>query len=112
MDQASLLDGVALDACAVEQDGLAASEIDVGRGQVVQDLVAAVMIVVVSSLDLRLEIARQVVVLEQNAVVQGLMPTLDLALDLGVAGGRRLGRQAARVGECSAQARRADRGDR
>ena len=32
--------------------------------------------------DLPLEIARQVVVVEQDAVLQGLMPALDLALGL------------------------------
>lgn len=34
VDQASVLDGLSLDAFAVEQDGLAAAEVDVGRGQV------------------------------------------------------------------------------
>ena len=41
MDQASLLDGLALDAFSVEQNGLAAAEIDVSWGQVAQALVAA-----------------------------------------------------------------------
>jgi hypothetical protein len=31
VDQAALLDGLALDAFAVEQDGLAAAEVDIGR---------------------------------------------------------------------------------
>ncbi len=38
------------------------------------------------SLDLCFEIARQVVVFQRNAVLQGLVPTLDLTLCLGVAG--------------------------
>ena len=47
VDQAVLLDGVALDAFSVEQDGLAAAEIDVSRRQVAQALVAAPVVVVV-----------------------------------------------------------------
>jgi hypothetical protein len=85
VDQASLLDGLSLDAFAFEQDGLAAAEIDVGRGEVTQALVVALVVIVGDEgLDLRLEVAGQVVVLEQNAVLQGLVPTLDLALCLGV----------------------------
>jgi hypothetical protein len=38
VDQATLPDGLALDACAVEQGGLAAAEIDVGWGEVAQAL--------------------------------------------------------------------------
>lgn len=41
MDQASLLDGLALDAFSVEQNGLAAAKTDVSWGQVAQALVAA-----------------------------------------------------------------------
>lgn len=44
VDQASLLDGLALDALAVEQDGVAAAEIDISRGQVAQALVAALVV--------------------------------------------------------------------
>lgn len=60
VDQASLLDGLALDALAVEQDGVAAAEIDISRGQVAQALVAALVVVVLDeSLDLRLKVAGQ-----------------------------------------------------
>jgi hypothetical protein len=48
VDQASLLDGLSFDALAVEQDGLAAAEIDVSRGQVAQALVAALVVVVLT----------------------------------------------------------------
>ena len=34
MSQSSLLDGVAFDPFAFEEDGLASAEVDVGRGQV------------------------------------------------------------------------------
>ncbi len=46
----------------------------------------AVVVVVDESFDLRLEVARQVVVFQCDAVLQGLVPALDLALCLGVAG--------------------------
>ena len=49
-------------------------------------MVAAVVVVVDEGLDLGLELAGQVVVLEQDAVLQGLVPALDLALGLGMAG--------------------------
>ena len=44
VDQASLLDGLALDAFSVEQDGLATAEVVVSRGQVTQALVAALVV--------------------------------------------------------------------
>ena len=69
------------------QDGLAASEVDVGRRQVADALVVAQVIVVGDEgVDLGFEVARQVVVLEQDAVLQRLMPALDLALGHGVIG--------------------------
>jgi hypothetical protein len=86
VQQAPLLDGLALDAFTLEQDGLAAAEVGVGRGQVVQALVVALVVVVLDEgRDLRLELAGQVVVLEQDPVLQGLMPAFDLALGLRVA---------------------------
>ena len=47
-------------------------------------MVAAVIVVLDEGSDLGLEIAGQVVVLEQDAVLQGLVPALDLALGLGM----------------------------
>ena len=86
MEQAALLDGLPLDAFAVEQDGLGAAEVDVGRGKVAQALVVALVVVVVDEgCDLGFEIAGQAVVLEQDAILQGLVPTLDLALGLRMA---------------------------
>jgi hypothetical protein len=43
-------------------------------------MIAAVVVVGHESLDLVLQIARQIVVLEQDAVFQRLVPTLDLTL--------------------------------
>ena len=48
-------------------------------------MVARVVVVLDEGADLRLEVARQVVVLEQDAVLERLVPALDLALGLRVA---------------------------
>lgn len=65
---------------------MAAVEVDIGRGEIVQALVVALVVVVLDEIrDLRLELAEQIVVLEQDPVLQCLMPALDLALGLWVA---------------------------
>ena len=64
MLQASLFDGLSLDPFSLQQDGLASAEVDVGRRKIVEALVVAAMIVVVDeAVDVRFEVARQVVVL-------------------------------------------------
>jgi len=45
-------------------------------------VVAAVVIVIDEAADAGLKIARQLVILQQDAVLQGLMPAFDLALCL------------------------------
>ena len=45
-------------------------------------MVAPVIVVLHEGADLRFQVSRQVVVFEQDAVLQGLMPALDLALGL------------------------------
>ena len=73
---------------ALGEDGGTAAEVNVGGGQVVEAFVISVVIVVVGErVDLRFEVARQVVVFEQDAVLQGLVPALDLALGLRMVGG-------------------------
>jgi hypothetical protein len=58
MLQASLLDGQSFDPFALQEDSLAAAEVDVGRREVVDALViAAVVIVVDERRDLGFEIA-------------------------------------------------------
>src|SRR6266508_4588915 len=85
MVQASDLDCLSFDPFSFKQDGLTASEVDVGRGEVGDALVVSQVIVVGDEVaDLGFEIAGQVVVLKQNAVLQRLMPSLDLALCLGM----------------------------
>ena len=87
MLQAPLFDGLSLDPFSLQQDGLAAPEVDVGGGKIVEALVVASMVVVLDEGgDLGFEIARQEIVFEQDAVLQCLMPALDLALRLGMTG--------------------------
>ena len=85
MKQAPGFDGLSFDPFSLFQNGLATSEVDIGRREVLQALVIAPMIVVLyEGVDLQPEITRQVVVFQQDAVLEGLVPTLDLALCLGV----------------------------
>ena len=83
MLQATVCDGGPLDAVSFGEDRLGSSKIDVSGCEVVDALVIADVIVVLDEGgDLLLEISGQVVVVEQNAVLQGLMPALDLSLGL------------------------------
>jgi len=70
-----------------EKDGLAAACIDICRGKTIQALVIALMVVVPDKhIDLGFEISRQEVVFQQDAVLECLMPALDLALSLRMIG--------------------------
>ena len=86
--QAPMFDGPSFDPFALSDDGCGPSEVGVGRGHVVQAFMVALMVVVLDEgLDLDLKVARQEVVFQQNTVLQGLMPALDLALRLRMEGG-------------------------
>ncbi len=87
MKQAPLVDGLSLDALSFFEDGLASAKVDISRGQIVDALVIPLGVVVLDeAVDLSLQSARQIVVLQQDAVLQGLMPPLDLALGLRMVG--------------------------
>ena len=59
MHQSSSLDGLCFGPFALKQDGLTASEVDVGRRQVLQAFVVALVIIVIDeAIDVRVEIAR------------------------------------------------------
>src|SRR5947207_5047691 len=65
--QAAVSNGLSLDPFSLGQDGWAASEVDVGRGEIVDALVvAAVVVVVDEGRDLGFEIAGQEVVFQQD----------------------------------------------
>ena len=88
MLQATVYDCLAFDPFAFEENGLSAPEVDVSRGKIAQALVIASMVVMShEGRDLTFEIAGQVIVLKQDAVLERLMPALDLALGLRVIGG-------------------------
>ncbi len=94
MVQAPQLDGPSLCLFTLQQDGLAASEVDVGRRQIAQALVVAPVIVMADEVaDVRFEVARQEVVFEQGPVLERLMPAFDFALGL------RMVRRSARVSD-------------
>lgn len=81
MQLASQLDGFELDGFPPCQDGLSPTEVDRGRGQVVETLVVAAQVVVSDELGEALfEPTRQVVVLEQALVLHGAVAALNLAL--------------------------------
>jgi hypothetical protein len=85
--QAPVFDGSPFDFLSFEQDGLTAPEVNVCRREVFQALVVTPMIVVTDEgANLRLEVARQIIVLQKDAVLERLMPALDLALRLWMIG--------------------------
>lgn len=87
MVQAALFDGVSFDPFAFDEDGLAACEVDVGWGEIVEALVVSAMVVVLDEgCDLGFQVLLEVVVFQEDAVLQRLMPTLDLALRLRMTG--------------------------
>lgn len=85
--QAAVVDGGLPDPFSLLQDLLAPPEVDVSGDQVLQALMISAMVVVADEpADLAFEVTGQEVVFEQDAVLQGLVPSLDLALGLGVVG--------------------------
>ena len=78
MLQAPMFDGLSLDPFTLFDDGWRPAEVGICRRHIVQALVVALVIVVLDEgFDLGLEVAGQEVVLEQDAVFQGLMPAFD-----------------------------------
>ncbi len=76
MLQAADLDCRSLDPFSFHQNGLTASELDVDRREIVETHVVAQMVIVHHKrLDLRLQIAWQKVVLQQDAILERLVPT-------------------------------------
>ena len=88
VQQAAIGDCLSFDPFSFDQNGLAPSEVDVGWRQIADAFVIAQVIVVNDEgLDLGFEIARQVIVFEQDTVLERLMPALAFkrrSLPLGV----------------------------
>ena len=79
--QAPGLDSLSFDPFSLFQDGLSPSEVDIGRGQIIDALVIAVGVVVLhEGFNAGLKISGEEVVFQQDAVV----PSFNLALGLGV----------------------------
>ena len=70
MKQAPGFDGLPFDPFSLFQNGPAASEVDIGRSEVLQALVIAPMVVMIDKgIDLLPEVTGQVVVFQQDAVL-------------------------------------------
>ncbi len=83
--QAPIFDGFSFDPFALFDDGRCPSEVGVGGRHIVQAFVVALVVVMLDEgFDLLLEVARQEVVFQEDTVLQGLVPALDLALGLGM----------------------------
>ena len=92
MLQAPVFDGLSFGPFPFQQDGLAAPEVDIGGREVIQALVVAPVVVVLDEgAELGFEITGQRIVLQQDPVLEGLVPALDLALGLGMGGAPRTG---------------------
>ena len=84
--QAAQSDGLSFDPFAFDEDGFAAAEVDVSRGEIVEALVVSAMIVMFDEgRDLGFEVFLKEVVFEQDAVLERLVPAFDLALRLRMA---------------------------
>ena len=85
--QAPMFDGDTFDAGALGEDCFVPAEVGVRWRHVAQAFMVALVIIVLNEgLDLGFEVTRQEVVFEQDAVFEGLVPALDLALCLGMIG--------------------------
>ena len=85
MMQAPGFDGLSFDPFSLFQDGLTTTEVNIGRGQIVDTLVIALVVVMIhEGFNAGFKVTREEVVFQQDAVFQGLMPSFNLALGLGM----------------------------
>jgi hypothetical protein len=78
--QAAMFDGLSLNPFALFDDGWRPAEAGIGRDQVVQGLVATLVVVVLDErLDLDREVAGLEVVFQEDAVLQRLGPVVRCA---------------------------------
>ena len=83
--QAPGFDNLSFDPFSLFQDGLTPSEVDIGRGQIIDALVIAVVVVVIhEGFNAGLKISGEEVVFQQDAVLQGLVPSFNLTLGPGM----------------------------
>ena len=83
MLQAPIFDSLSFDPFALLDDGLCPAEVGIGRCDVFQALVITLMVVMLDErFDLAFKVAGQEVILQQDAVLERLVPAFDLALCL------------------------------
>lgn len=76
MKQAALSDGFAFDLFSFQHDDVAAPEVDVGGCEIAKAImVAAVVVMIDQRRDMLVEITRQEVAFQQDAVLQRLVPS-------------------------------------
>ena len=81
MLQAPVFLRLAFDPFSLQQDCFAASKVDVGGCEIAEALVVTVVIVVTDEVsNLRFQVTWQIVVFEQDAVFERLVPALDPSL--------------------------------
>ena len=85
MVQAAVLDCVFFDTFSPFLDSCIPSEVDI-VGRYITDIfvIALVILILDESCDLVFQMPWQVIVFQQDTVLQGLMPTFNLALGLGM----------------------------
>src|SRR5271170_3785381 len=89
--QAAVGDGLLFNPFSFCQNCRTSAAVGVGRGEVVDALVVSAVVVVGDERrDLGFEVAGQEVVFQQDAVLEGLVPALDLALGHRMIGKRSL----------------------
>ena len=85
MVQAVVLEGQFLDRFSPFYDDCIPPKVDVGWCDVIEAVVVTVVIVMIDEgADLAFEIARQIIVFQQNPVLERLVPSLDFTLCLWV----------------------------
>lgn len=83
VEQATVLDCQLLDFLPPFDDGSVASEVDIGGCQVADAFViSAVVVEIDDGVNLAFKMTRQVIILQQDAVFQRLVPAPDFALGL------------------------------
>ncbi len=81
--QAPGFDSLSFDPFSLFQDGPSPSDVGIGRGQIIDALVIAVVVVVIhEGFNAGLKISGEEVVFQQDAILQGLLPSFNLALGL------------------------------
>ena len=85
MVQAAVLDGAFFDPVSPFDDGGVAPEVGIGGRYVAEAFMIALVVAMLDEgINLVFQVARQNVIFQQHAVLQGLVPTPDLALGLGM----------------------------